>query len=303
MEEVKNVMSKLVDKTPINDKLLSRPPFRYLYDMIIELNQKFNCFQLPSIDPDIVTKEQKLSFLQSVIEQVGPGVNAKASKIVAGLEVENTWELLILISKKINEKVLIDKELEKQQKKQEKSKIPEKNVEKSRTSLAGPVQDKPMKKSGSKEKKERIEPKEMKSPYTKTAEKPEPSKKPVSKSKEESRRETQPLGEKNLKVGLKSSAPKEKPATSIKKTSSKELKSPEQPVASSSPKKKKLSKNESEENLQHPITRKKSEEFSKTNVLQTVINATNIAVENKAQSFIDSSKYKQTHLVFHLCLF
>lgn len=33
----KKVLTAVVKKTPLNDKLLSRPPFRYLHDLIMEI--------------------------------------------------------------------------------------------------------------------------------------------------------------------------------------------------------------------------------------------------------------------------
>ena len=41
----KSILAKIVSKTPLSDKLLSKPPFRYLHDLISEVirsgNEKF----------------------------------------------------------------------------------------------------------------------------------------------------------------------------------------------------------------------------------------------------------------------
>jgi TRAF3-interacting protein 1 len=34
------ILGKLVTKTPLNEKLLSKPPFRYLHDLISEIIRK-----------------------------------------------------------------------------------------------------------------------------------------------------------------------------------------------------------------------------------------------------------------------
>ena len=329
MEELKSNLAKLVNKTPINDKLLSRPPFRYLYDLITEINEKTKCFQLMDIDADNVTKEQKIDFLKSIIDQIGTDVNAKPSKIVAGMEVEQTWEFLNLIAVKATAKYNKDNE-------------PPKLVEKkSSGKKSANVEDrKPAEKSAKLEDRKSLE--KSKIPKE-SAEKPEITKKATDRKglvKPEVVRKTEKEDNSSLKESLSkekllkksNSQEKEKkeskpdktftsPYAAVRKTEieiKKSTKSAVSPLKSSpkievptpissskSPKssRKKSGKNDSNEELAPPVLiRKKSTEFLKSNVVQSIVDAT-VMDSTKQTSFIDSSKYFYPHLVFLQSLF
>ena len=94
MDHLKTRLESRQLKTPVNDKLLSRPPFRYLYDLTTELNAS-GSFKLPRISIDSVTKEDKMAYLDAIISSTN--ATAKSNKIVAGAEVEETWRLLELV--------------------------------------------------------------------------------------------------------------------------------------------------------------------------------------------------------------
>ncbi|XP_077022468.1 TRAF3-interacting protein 1-like isoform X4 [Tamandua tetradactyla] len=78
-------LGKVIRRRPLTEKLLSKPPSRYLHDIITE------------------DKDAKIDFLQKAIDVVimvsGEPLSAKPTRIVAGHEPERTNELLQLIGK------------------------------------------------------------------------------------------------------------------------------------------------------------------------------------------------------------
>ena len=306
MDQVKSNLSKLVDKTPINDKLLSRPRFRYLYDRITEINQKSNCFQLPAIDADNVSKEDKVEFLRAVIEQVGSEVIAKPSKIVAGIEVENTWQLLNLIVFKVEKN---RSDLEKDQKQLKNSLSKEKVLKKSNSKEKKDVKTEKtpqsaikaeknvadMKKISSKEKtKEKPEVKPPASPYTAPLSPKKPKDNSTVNSNTELPKKTsvspksKDLVEKDPKSANPVKSLKVKSSTHATSPSIKQTANNEQPK---SPQKKKNDKNGSDENISKVpiIHRKKSDEFANVNIVQAIPTESERR-QSGQPSFIDSFK-------------
>ncbi|KRZ15306.1 TRAF3-interacting protein 1 [Trichinella zimbabwensis] len=97
------MLAPLVEKPQLTEKLLMRPPFSYLRCIITAvvrstgfLNDLFTDEELESAGP--VSKEFKIQFLNKLIsaveKSVGRKIQAKPSKIVAGLESDRTNELL-----------------------------------------------------------------------------------------------------------------------------------------------------------------------------------------------------------------
>uniref|UniRef100_A0A5S6QHS8 TRAF3-interacting protein 1 N-terminal domain-containing protein n=1 Tax=Trichuris muris TaxID=70415 RepID=A0A5S6QHS8_TRIMR len=93
----------LVDKTPLTEKLLSRPPFQYIRSIVASVvratGYMANLFTNDDLyTKEIVTKEFKLLFLRNVIAAVEQTLNktveAKPGKIIAGLEPEITNKFL-----------------------------------------------------------------------------------------------------------------------------------------------------------------------------------------------------------------
>ncbi|KAG8432552.1 hypothetical protein GDO86_016984 [Hymenochirus boettgeri] len=78
-------LGKVIRKPPLTEKLLGKPPFRYLHDILTE------------------DKEAKIIFLQKAIDVVvlvsGQALTVKPARIVAGHEPEKTNELLQAIAK------------------------------------------------------------------------------------------------------------------------------------------------------------------------------------------------------------
>ncbi|KRX97953.1 TRAF3-interacting protein 1 [Trichinella pseudospiralis] len=97
------MLAPLVEKPQLTEKLLMRPPFSYLRCIITAvvrstgfLSDLFTDDELESAGP--VSKEFKIQFLNKLIsaveKSVGRKIQAKPSKIVAGLESDRTNELL-----------------------------------------------------------------------------------------------------------------------------------------------------------------------------------------------------------------
>jgi TRAF3-interacting protein 1 len=100
------ILSNVVKKTPLNHKLLSRPPFRYLHDLISEIinNTQFakDLYTVNEfVSANVTEKEAKLTYLQKLVDVTalvsGTEVKAKPAKIVAGLEPDDTNALLQFI--------------------------------------------------------------------------------------------------------------------------------------------------------------------------------------------------------------
>ncbi|XP_050430767.1 TRAF3-interacting protein 1 [Adelges cooleyi] len=104
--KVKTSLGKFISKPQLTEKLLSKPPFKFLHDIITNvirntgyLSGVFNDEELKS--QNVSTKDTKIKFLNKLIKFLQSGTNetitAKPSKIVAGLEVTKTLELLLAI--------------------------------------------------------------------------------------------------------------------------------------------------------------------------------------------------------------
>lgn len=120
-EQTRKLFSTIVQKTPLTDQLLQRPPFKFLHDVIIESINKtgflLNDFSIEELDSAKVsaTKDSKTAFLQKVVDLLnfdGSLDKVKPSKIVAGKEPEFTnlmlqklaSEALTFVSNKKQEK-------------------------------------------------------------------------------------------------------------------------------------------------------------------------------------------------------
>lgn len=91
-------------QTPeLSEKLLRRPPFRFIHDIVCQLQIHYQCFGMTFSQEDydanlIDTKEKKVDFLQKLINQMsvvlGRPIDVSAKKIVAGQECEKTNAML-----------------------------------------------------------------------------------------------------------------------------------------------------------------------------------------------------------------
>lgn len=118
------LLSKLVKKTPVTAKLLSKPPFRYLHDLLTEISKThklaaglFSATEM--VAENVKDKAAKVAYLQKWIDCTEFATNLKVRlnplKLVAGLEPEETNAFLQLVAKmalkKVNTAPAVDKVL------------------------------------------------------------------------------------------------------------------------------------------------------------------------------------------------
>lgn len=106
VKRVQLTLSKYINKPQLTEKLLNKPPFKFLHDIVTNvilstgyLTDVFTDEEI--ISTNVTTKESKIKFLEKLITAIQSTTNktisARPSKIVAGLEVSKTLELLIAI--------------------------------------------------------------------------------------------------------------------------------------------------------------------------------------------------------------
>lgn len=101
------MLGELIQKPKLTEKLLAKPPFRFLHDIVMEVNRvtgfATGLYTPTEMDSAAVTeKTQKLVFLEKIIKVVGFQLNtmveAKPAKIVAGLDAPVTNNFLQLLA-------------------------------------------------------------------------------------------------------------------------------------------------------------------------------------------------------------
>ncbi|KAI8801088.1 microtubule-binding protein MIP-T3-domain-containing protein [Cladochytrium replicatum] len=114
MKNTAEIMGRIIKKPPLNPKLLSKPPFRYLHDMFSELIRTtgfagglYDENEMNS--ENVKEKDAKVAYLTKMIDCVGlsTGVEVRANplKIVAGMDPEETNLFIQLIGKVILKKI------------------------------------------------------------------------------------------------------------------------------------------------------------------------------------------------------
>uniref|UniRef100_T1JKW8 TRAF3-interacting protein 1 n=1 Tax=Strigamia maritima TaxID=126957 RepID=T1JKW8_STRMM len=99
IKKTQETLGKIIKKPPLTEKLLRKPPFRFLHDIITNvinttgfMKDVFTSDELNS--DNIKDKESKIKFLQKVIDEVGSAVGDRLSvrpgKVVAGHEADKT---------------------------------------------------------------------------------------------------------------------------------------------------------------------------------------------------------------------
>lgn len=110
--ETQQVLQPLFSKPKLSTKLLSKPPFRFLHDIVTATIRSTNFLNNDSFDNDeldskqIVDKASKVAFLSKLIailndyqaHRGGEFLKARPEKIVAGLEPINTNVLLVCLA-------------------------------------------------------------------------------------------------------------------------------------------------------------------------------------------------------------
>ncbi|XP_041858436.1 TRAF3-interacting protein 1 isoform X2 [Melanotaenia boesemani] len=107
VKKTQDTLGKVIKKPPLTEKLLSKPPFRYLHDIFSEVIRTTGfmkgLYEENEMKSDSVKdKDSKIAFLQKAIDVVmlvsGEPLAAKPARIVAGHEPEKTNELLQAIA-------------------------------------------------------------------------------------------------------------------------------------------------------------------------------------------------------------
>ena len=103
----REVMEKLVAKPKCSEKLLSKPPFRFLHDVVSAVVKATGfgegVYTEEEMDSgNVKDKASKCAYLEKILKHVGSNLNtfvdARPAKIVAGLEPENTSTFLQLLA-------------------------------------------------------------------------------------------------------------------------------------------------------------------------------------------------------------
>jgi hypothetical protein len=106
--ETQRVLGPLFSKPSLTEKYLSRPPFRFLHDIVTSTLRETgfppNFFAAEELDPsNFEDKGKKVAFLEKIIALVnichGHAIDVRATKIVAGLEPINTNGFLVAFGK------------------------------------------------------------------------------------------------------------------------------------------------------------------------------------------------------------
>ncbi|KAK9871865.1 hypothetical protein WA026_015111 [Henosepilachna vigintioctopunctata] len=114
IKKTQQVLGKHIKKPPLTEKLLSKPPFRFLHDIIVAVikNTGFlkGIFTQDELTAENVKeREAKIAFLNKLIDAVKITTNTdlkvRATKIVAGLQVNETNLLLQAIAYGIDNKL------------------------------------------------------------------------------------------------------------------------------------------------------------------------------------------------------
>lgn len=106
-ESTRDILGAVIQRPKLTEKLLSKPPFRFLHDIIMEVIRVSgfgtNLYTPEEMDSaNIKDKDQKIFFLEKMLKLVGVQLNtlieAKPARIVAGLEPERTNTFLQLLA-------------------------------------------------------------------------------------------------------------------------------------------------------------------------------------------------------------
>lgn len=107
MERTKTLVEQVISKPKMSPKLLGKPPFRFLHDVISEFTRVTGfaegLFSGEELDSGAIKeKGPKMDYLTKIIQcvscQLNVEVEAKPAKIVAGLEPEATCKFLQLLT-------------------------------------------------------------------------------------------------------------------------------------------------------------------------------------------------------------
>ncbi|KAH0621727.1 hypothetical protein JD844_023334 [Phrynosoma platyrhinos] len=122
VRRTQELLGRVIRKPPLTERLLSKPPFRYLHDVIGEVIRSTGFMkglytEAEMKSDNVKDKDAKISFLQKAIDVVimvtGEPLAVKPARIVAGHEPERTNELLQAIAKCCLSKLSSDEAVQK----------------------------------------------------------------------------------------------------------------------------------------------------------------------------------------------
>ncbi|KAL3287892.1 hypothetical protein HHI36_002348, partial [Cryptolaemus montrouzieri] len=114
IKKTQQTLGKHVKKPPLTEKLLSKPPFRFLHDVVVAVIRNTGFLkgiftQEELVAENVKEREAKLTFLNKLIDAVKfiteTDLNVRATKIVAGVEVNETNLLLQAMAVGIDKKL------------------------------------------------------------------------------------------------------------------------------------------------------------------------------------------------------
>lgn len=106
-ELTQQMLGSVIERPKLTEKLLSKPPFRFLYDIVMEVRKvtNFAAGLFSEAENDVARiedKNAKMQFLEKIIRLVGIQLNtiveARPAKIVAGLDAHLTNNFLQLLA-------------------------------------------------------------------------------------------------------------------------------------------------------------------------------------------------------------
>ncbi|KAK0050107.1 TRAF3-interacting protein 1 [Biomphalaria pfeifferi] len=113
-KKTQDTLGKIIKKPPLTEKLLGKPPFRFLHDVTTSVIKTTGFMQGLFTEDEmnsenVKEKDAKIAFLQKALDMVsavtGKTLSAKPIKIVAGHEPEKTNEFLQALAEAVNKNV------------------------------------------------------------------------------------------------------------------------------------------------------------------------------------------------------
>lgn len=132
IKRTQDTLGKYIKKPPLTEKLLKKPPFRFLHDIIKAVIQETGFLQGLFTNEElnhetIKDRDSKMAFLQKVIDAVkvitGISLTVRPTKIIAGHEPTKTNELLQAIGTALDRKLSSVEYIESLQKVGKKTKL------------------------------------------------------------------------------------------------------------------------------------------------------------------------------------
>ncbi|XP_052824663.1 TRAF3-interacting protein 1 isoform X1 [Octopus bimaculoides] len=141
-KRTQDTLGKIIVRPPLTDKLLAKPPFRFLHDIITSVIKSTGFMQglytsEEQNSDNVKDKESKMKFLQKAIDIVSlvteKQLSVRPSKVVAGHEPEKTNEFLQVLAEAVKRQVDNDAYVQRVLKGADGSKRQESNKEKEKS--------------------------------------------------------------------------------------------------------------------------------------------------------------------------